>query len=414
MAGEKLLTDVQCKAAKPKQKIYYLNDGNGLRLRVSPNGSRVWLLRYRFGSKEQTVSLGSYPTISLTIARAKANEARQLVATNQDPVIAKRIKRTRQASADARTFSATARDYLAHNKGDWSESHYTRNESIIRRYLFPDLARLPLDQITEEFLFAVIKKSYDKGTKESARRARALAQQVFRFGKDTHRCTVNPAKDLSDNSYFKRPATKHFEAINQDVVPELVDKLNKEGIEQKLLIQTVCGLLLVLYTGLRSGSVRSAKWSEFDLKKAIWTVPKASMKSRREHEVPLPRQAVEALKRLESLTYEGVDSFVFASKAKLGYLSENTLRKGLHRLGYKVTVHGFRSLITDVLNENGFNSDAVERQLDHSDKNQTRRAYLRSQFWEERVRMMQWFADWFGGKDESVSNVVRFEAGVRR
>ena len=105
---------------------------------------------------------------------------------------------------------------------------------------------------------------------------------------------------------------------------------------------------------------------------------------------------------------------MFASKAKLGYLSENTLRKGLHRLGYKATVHGFRSLVTDVLNENGFNSDAVERQLDHSDKNQTRRAYIRSQFWEERVRMMQWFADWCGGKDESVSNVVRFEAGVRR
>ena len=102
MAGEKLLTDAQCKAAKPKQKIYYLNDGNGLRLRVRPNGSKVWLLRYRLGSKEQTVSLGSYPTISLTIARAKADEARQLVATNQDPVIAKRIKRTRQASADAK------------------------------------------------------------------------------------------------------------------------------------------------------------------------------------------------------------------------------------------------------------------------------------------------------------------------
>ena len=314
MAGEKILTDAQCKAAKPKEKIYYLNDGIGLRLRVSPNGSRVWLLRYHLGGKEQTVSLGSYPTISLTIARAKANEARQLVAANKDPVIAKRAKRMKQASADARTFGATAKDYLAHNKADWSESHYIRNESIIRRYLFPDLARLPLDQITEEFLFTVIKKFYDKGTKESARRARALAQQVFRFGKDTHRCTRNPAKDLSDNSYFKRPATKHFEAINQDLIPELVDKLNKVGTEQKIMIQTVCGLLLVLYTGLRSSSVRSAKWSEFDFKKALWTVPKSNMKSRREHEVPLPRQAIEALRRLEVLTYEGPDSFVFDKK----------------------------------------------------------------------------------------------------
>ena len=414
MAGEKLLTDSRCKAAKRKEKIYYLNDGHGLRLRISPNGSRIWLLRYRIDGKEKTMSLGSYPIVSLTIARAKSEDARQLVASGQDPLISKRLKRVRQVSADIRTFGATARDYLAHNEAAWSDSHYIRNEGILRRFLLPDLSRLPLDQITEEFLFAVIKKGYDRGTKDSARRARALAQQVFRFGKDTHRCSVNPAKDLSDNSYFKRPATKHFEAIKQDLVPELIEKLNKEGSEQSLQPQTVCGLLLAIYTGLRAGSIRSAKWSEFDFKKAVWTVPFSTMKSRREHQVPLPKQAIRALRRLEVLTYDGPESYVFASKTKAGYISENTLRLGLHRLGYEVTVHGFRSLLTDVLNENGFNFDAVERQLDHADKSQTRRAYLRSQFWEERVRMMQWFADWCEGTAKDVGNVVRFEAGVGR
>ena len=303
MAGEKLLTDSRCKAAKRKEKIYYLNDGHGLRLRISPNGSRIWLLRYRIDGKEQTMSLGSYPTVSLTIARTKAEEARQLVVADQNPVIAKRLKRVKQASAGIRTFGATARDYLAHNKAAWSDSHYIRNEGILRRFLLPDLSRLPLDQITEEFLFAVIKKGYDRGTKDSARRARALAQQVFRFGKDTHRCSVNPAKDLADNSYFKRPTTNHFEAIQQDLVPSLVEKLNKEGNEQSLQTQTVCGLLLALYTGLRVGSIRSAKWSEFDFKKAVWTVPFSTMKSRREHQVPLPKQAILALRRLEVFTY---------------------------------------------------------------------------------------------------------------
>ena len=126
--------------------------------------------------------------------------------------------------------------------------------------------------------------------------------------------------------------------------------------------------------------------------------------------MPLPKQAIRALRRLEVLTYDGPDSYVFASKAKAGYISENTLRRGLHRLGYRVRVHGFRSLLTDVLNENGFNFDAVERQLDHADKSQTRRAYLRSQFWKERVRMMQWFADWCEGKAEGASNIVNFAA----
>ena len=160
MAGEKLLTDARCKAAKRKEKIYYLNDGHGLRLRISPNGSRIWLLRYRISGTEQTLSLGSYPTVSLTIARTKAEEARQLVASDQNPVIAKRLKRVKQASVGIRTFGATARDYLAHNKADWSDSHYIRNEGILRRFLMPDLSKLPLDQITEEFLFVVIKKGY--------------------------------------------------------------------------------------------------------------------------------------------------------------------------------------------------------------------------------------------------------------
>ena len=124
----------------------------------------------------------------------------------------------KQASAGVRTFGATARDYLAHNKADWSDAHFIRNEAILRRFLMPGSSRLTFDQITAEFLFALIKKGYDRGTRDSARRARALAQQVFRFGKDTHRCSVNPAKDLSDNSYFRRPAADHFEAIDQDLV----------------------------------------------------------------------------------------------------------------------------------------------------------------------------------------------------
>ena len=132
------------------------------------------------------------------------------------------------------------------------------------------------------------------------------------------------------------------------------------------------------------------------------------MKSRREHQVPLPRQAESALRELEQVTYEGPYSFVFASTSKQGHLAENTLRKALHRLGYKVTVHGMRSLITDVLNEQGFNSDLIERQLDHLERNSVRAAYLRTSFLEQRREAMQWFADWCdsGFAPAVVNNVV--------
>ena len=135
------------------------------------------------------------------------------------------------------------------------------------------------------------------------------------------------------------------------------------------------------------------------------------MKSGRIHQVPLPIQAIAALRCLQPITYRSPDSFVFSANTKAGYIAENTLRLALHRLGHKVTVHGLRSLITDVLNESGFNADAVEKQLDHLEQNEVRRAYLRSNFMVERKRMMQWFADWCEGKAEGgvTNNVISMQ-----
>ena len=150
----------------------------------------------------------------------------------------------------------------------------------------------------------------------------------------------------------------------------------------------------MLYTGLRDHSLRAARWEEIDLKTATWTVPSERMKSRRKHVVPLPTQAVATLTELGKLTRHTPKSFVFVGFGKTGFLAENTLRAALHRLGFKVTAHGLRSLITDLLNENGFNPDAIERQLDHMQRDKVRAAYLRSDFMPQRVAMMQWLADW--------------------
>lgn len=214
---------------------------------------------------------------------------------------------------------------------------------------------------------------------------------------------------MADNPYFKKPPVKHFSAIPQEKVPVLIKELDKTGDEQKLDIKTVCALKLALYTGLRDNSIRGALWGEINLDTGVWTVPSTRMKSGREHSVPLPTQAVLALQSIKPLTYRNDTSYVFPGGGKHKIMSENTLRLALHRLGFKVTVHGMRSLITDVLNENGFNSDAIERQLDHSEKNQVRRAYLRTNFMEERKKMMQWFANWCssGGMDKSNVNKLK-------
>jgi len=404
MAAEKLLSEAACKSAKAKSAIYYLNDGAGLRMRIRPDGSRTWIYRYRLDGKEMSTGLGAYPTVSLQIARAKALEARQEVSKGNNPSTSKRIAKTKQIAKGGNTFGLIANEWLEHNKSDWSGTHYERNEGLLRRFLLPDLAKLPIESITEPYLYTVIKKIYDRGTKVSAARTRTIASQIFSYARATHRANSNPARDMSDNPYFKKPPVKHFDALPKERVPQLMVALNKSKAEQQLDIKTVCALKLALYTGLRDNSIRGARWSEIDLEKRIWTVPASRMKSGKEFRLPLPNQAVEVFKILEPITFRESGSYVFPSAGKYGYMAENTLRLALHRLGFKVTVHGMRSLITNVLNEKGFNSDAIERQLDHKEGNQVRRAYLRTDFMQERVKFMQWFADWCDG--EINSNVI--------
>jgi len=397
MAAEKILTEATCKAAKPKSKVYYLNDGAGLRLRIRPDGSRTWVYRFRLNGTESSNSLGGYPAVSLLIARAKAHEARLNVEKGINPSTAKRIAKTEQISKGGNTFGLIAQEWLDHNKADWSATHYERNEGLIRRYLLPDLAKLPIESIKESYLFTVIKKIYDRGTKVSASLTRSIAGQIFSYARATHRATGNPARDMSDNPYFKKPPVKHFDALPKEQVPQLMAQLNKVETEQELNIKTVCALKLVLYTGLRDNSVRGARWSEIDLVRKIWTVPASRMKSGKEFKLPLPTQAVTVFRTLEPISYRDPTSYVFPSASKYGVLAENTLRLALHRIGFKVTVHGMRSLITNVLNEKGFNRDAIERQLDHQEQNKVRASYLRSDFMNERTQMMQWFADWCDG-----------------
>ena len=408
MSAEKLLSEARCKAAKPKIKVYYLNDGRGLRLRIRPDGSRSWLLRFFIDGVENTQGLGTYPSVSLQAARAKAEHSRDIAKSGANPSTAQKVAKATRTVRDKTTFGSVAEEWINHHSPIWSAHHTERNQGLLRRYLLPELGHLPIDSIQEQFLFEILRRAYDSGRRESARRARAIAAQVFSYARATHRGTRNPARDMADNPYFRKPAVKHFTALSQSDVKPLMEALDKTGTNQILAPQTVCALKIALFTGLRDASIRGAKWSEIDFTAATWIIPADRMKSRQTHEVPLPRQAIEALSALRTLTFVTEQSFVFPGKGKTGHMAENTLRLALHSLGFLVTVHGMRSLITDVLNENGFNRDAIERQLDHQERNQSRRPYLRSKFIEERKTMMQWFADWCDGSTsaESKSNVL--------
>jgi integrase len=416
--AEKLLTDRQCKAARAKTGVHYKADGNGLRLLIRPDGAKYWMLRYTIGGKESTAGLGVYPETSLEEAREKAAAARRLIAEGIHPSVERKVRIAQNIERQQATFGAIAAEWLAHNKAEWSLHHHERNEGLLRRILLPKLENLPITDVSEPLLLSVLREHYDAGIKESARRARGVAQQIFAYAKDTHRATHNPARELVGSSVLKKPPVIPFAAIKATQVGAMLRKLHESQTEPA----TSAALLLMLHTGVRDFALRAAKWNEIDLRAGIWTLPEARRKTRKsypgDHLLPLPKQAVVLLKDLAKLTRTSPDAYVFASHGKAGFLAENTLRYTLHRLGYIVTAHGVRSLITDVLNERGFNADAIERQLDHAQENKARAAYLRSDWLDYRRKMMQWFADWMDAERERHTepelpdNVVMFKRGA--
>ena len=385
--AEKRLTTRRCDTAKAKATVYRLTDGGGLSLRVMPSGAKYWQYRYRYGERETILQLGSYPAISLERARAEHARHCDVLRHGRDPVTARRVEKAQVRKAAGETFSAVADEWLEYHRPTWSGVHHERNEGLLRRVLRPVLGQLPLREIDATAVLSALKAAENDGILESARRARAIAKQVFDYAIATGRASVNPARDLG--KALRKPEVEHFAALQADQIGPFLTVLDASDVTAV----TRAALLLMLYTGSRDGSLRGAKWQEVDLKAARWTVPAERMKRREEHSVPLPKQAVTVLCDLARLTDRGPDSYIFASGGKAGYLAENTLRMAMHRLGFEVTAHGFRSLLTDELYKAGFRSEWVERQMHHRDKNAVRAADLLTDFFEQRVPMMQWWAD---------------------
>lgn len=418
MAGVHKLKAKQCEAAAPKEKIYRLSDGGGLFLAVMPNGARYWQLRYRFGGAERLFQVGSFSrygapgSAPLTLEQARAETAkwREVVRQGRDPVNERRLQAAQAVAERNWTFEKASQAWVEHNRSDWSAAHLERNEGLLRRVLYPRLRELPISRIPSAIVLESLKDAVSRGTVESARRARGIAEQVFAHAIVCNQATENPARDLA--KAIRKPPVQHFAALSRDEIGPLLNALDDSGLDP----QVNAALRLMLYTGLRDHELRAAKWSEMDLDGAVWNVPAVRMKRRKPHSVPLPAQALAVLEGLSPLTNKGPDSYVFASRGKTGYLAENTLRLALHRLGFKVTAHGIRSLLTDTLNELGFRHDWVETQMHHAINNKTTAAYKRTQFLEQRAKMMAVFADYCDARkagkshDEAAgdeSNVLR-------
>jgi integrase len=385
------LNDAAIRAAKPDAEMTVkLSDGGGLQLWVKPSGARLWALAYRFGGKQKKLSLGQYPSIGLKDARKARDEAKRALGSGIDPGQQKRREKLNKRAAEANTFEAIASELIEKKRREGKARVTVEKADWLIRLARPSLGARPIAEITSAEILAAIRPVEARGTHETAIRLRGRIGEVFRYAIATGRCTNDPTAAL--RGALIRPRVSHRAAILDakafGALLRVIDGYSAPA--------TRIALQLLALTFVRPGELRYAEWSEFDLDKRVWEIAAEKMKMRRPHSVPLTAQALALLEELRRLTGQG--KYLFPSeRTPERPISENTLNAALRRLGYKaeeVTSHGFRASASSILNESGlFNSDAVEAQLAHVDKNAVRRAYARSEHWAERVRMMDWWAN---------------------
>lgn len=388
------LTDIQVRTAKPAAKAYKLSDQKGLFLFVTPMNAKYWRLKYRFAGKEKLLALGVYPEISLGAARKKRDQARELLDQHIDPGVAKKIKKHAAKLALENSFEAIAREWYVKFSPRWAPKHA---EKVIRRFerdVFPWIGKRPIAEITAAELLAVLRRIENRGTLDTAHRAQQTCGQVFRYAIATSRA----AHDLSADLRGALPPIKkrHYSSI---VDPHKIGALLRaiDGYEGGFA--TKCALQLAPLVFVRPGELRAAEWSEFNFNTLEWRIPASKMKMRDAHIVPLSKQAIAILHELKPLT--GKSKYLFPGvRSHSRPMSDNTVNAALRRLGYEkeeMTGHGFRSMASTILNEQGWGRDAIERQLAHAERNSIRAAYNFAEYLPERRKMMQSWANYLEG-----------------
>ncbi len=391
------LTDTSIRSAKPKDKTFRLFDSGGLYLEINPAGGKWWRWKYRVGGNEKRLSLGVYPDVSLKFVREKRDTARRQLAKGIDPGHARKAEKLAQAGAES--FETIAREWHAKFSPGWVASHGDRILRRLEKDLFPWLGKRSMLEIKAPELLVVLRRIENRGALESAHRAMQNCGQVFRYAVATGRAERDPTGDL--RGALPPPKEKHHASILE---PKRIAELLRAMDSYQGYYVTKSALRLAPLVFVRPGELRKAQWPEIDLEKAEWKIPGERMKMREQHIVPLSRQAIEILSELEPLTNREIVArpnaprYVFPSaRTHERPMGENAILGALRRMDYtkeEMTGHGFRSMASTLLHEQGWNHQVIERQLAHAERNAVSAAYNFAEHLPERRKMMQAWADY--------------------
>ncbi len=387
------LTDSKLRTAKPEGKEYNLGDGDGLYLRVKTNGGKLWLFNYyRPGDKRRAnLSFGPYPDVTLSAARERRRQARALLAEGIDPQLHQQeqvaIAQAKQ-EASANTFERMAAQWLELKRHDVSEAYANDAWRSLELYVLPFIGTLPIDQIRAPKVIELLRALEADGKLETVRRLCQRINEILDYTVNHGLLDANPCSAI--RKVFKKPTKKHMPTIKPDELPLLMADIANGRLDHT----TRCQIEWSIHTLIRPGESAGTRWDEIDMDAKLWSIPADRMKMDRPHRVPLTPQALALLERMKPIS--GHRPFVFPGyRDPLGHICKQTANAALKRLGYggRLVAHGLRSLGSTTLNEQGFNPDAIEAALSHADDNEIRRAYNRSDYFEQRVIMMGWWSD---------------------
>lgn len=385
------LNDTLIRGLKAEARARKYFDGGGLFLFIPTNGSKLWRMAYRFEGKSKLLSFGDYPTLSLKDARERREAAKKLLAQGIDPSEHKREERKARLTAQRDSFQNIAREWHETRLAEFSEKHRGTVMYRLETYIFPGIGAKHIAKLDTQDILAVVKPLEQKGCYETSRRLLQIINQVFRYAIVTGRAKHNIAADL--RGALRPRKVTHRAAL---VEPIKVGQLLRDIDAYEGYFPLICALKLAPLVFTRPTELRAAQWKEFDLDDKEWRIPTERMKMRRQHIVPLSTQAVCILEDLYDVTGDG--TYLFPStRTATRPISDATMLNALRRMGYQkqeMSVHGFRSIASTLLNELGYNRDWIERQLAHEETNGVRAAYNYAEYLPERRRMMQEWADY--------------------
>ncbi|ENW83653.1 hypothetical protein F909_00671 [Acinetobacter sp. ANC 3929] len=396
-----MLTDAQVRKIKPLDKKTKYSDEKGMYLEVTPSGGMHWRMKFRFNGKENIFSIGSYPDTTLAQARRIRDEARLNLKDGINPNEAKKQKKLQ---VDENTlFRALAMEWMQDRKAVIKEATYLRDLSVFEKDLFPALGNMPIDQIKGKDVLACAKKIEERGALEMAKRSIPLTSRIFRFAIRKGIIENDPTPHLGEA--LKPRKVKNMARLDISEFPAFVERMDR--YHGNLVIRSA--LQLMTLTFVRTAELRMMEWNEIDYENHLWRIPAHKMKMAMPHIVPLSKQALEILERIQPIT--GIKQYVFYNYSTAKPISSNALLCAIRTMGYngKMTGHGFRGLASTTLHEQGYMHDAIEIQLAHRVGNAVSQAYNHAQHLDYRVKMMQEWSDFIDGLRKKIATFPKHE-----